>query len=124
MTTDWSQIRYFKPWEFDSPDEPGSGKRISLELVRKLDDIRHDYGSPLHVNSGVRTARHNAEVGGVDSSAHVDGLAADIRVSSSYQRYMLLGLALSKGVPRIGIGRSFLHLDLDTSKPQFVVWLY
>lgn len=122
--TDWSQIRYFKPWEFDSPDEPGSGSRISLELVRKLDAIRHDYGSPLNINSGVRTARHNAEVGGVDSSAHVDGLAADIRVSSSYQRYMLLGLALSKGVPRIGIGRSFLHLDVDTSKPQFVVWLY
>jgi zinc D-Ala-D-Ala carboxypeptidase len=120
----WDKIKYFKPWEFDSPDAPGSGELISEDLVHKLDIIREMYGSPLQINSGVRTVEHNALVGGVDSSAHVEGYAADVRAFTSFQRFYLTALAIQHGIPRIGIGKSFIHLDVDPSKPQRVLWTY
>lgn len=44
-------------------------------LVRQVQRI---VGSPLVVTSGLRSAEHNAEVGGVNGSQHLDGTAADV----------------------------------------------
>ena len=47
-----------------------------------LDPIRKEWGQPLVVTSGYRSPELNAKVGGVPSSAHVIGCAADVRLAS------------------------------------------
>lgn len=48
------------------------------ELIEALDLLREMWGSRIYVNSGYRCPELNAAVGGVDTSAHVIGSAADI----------------------------------------------
>ena len=125
----WEQVDFFEELEFDSPDEPGSGKHIDPEVVLVCDRARQAYGQPLFINSAVRTLDHNAEVGGVQDSAHLvqeDGVArgVDIRTPSSRARYCVLQEAFKSRIRRIGIGSNFIHLDNDKSKDQRVVWLY
>lgn len=94
----------------------------SQDLVRRLDELRSRYGKPIRINSGVRCAEHNREVGGVPESEHVTGEGADIRCETSQERRALLKLATPL-FDRIGIDRRFLHLGVSTSLPQ-VYWLY
>lgn len=49
------------------------------ELCKKiLEPLRKSIGQPIKVNSGFRSAKLNVAVGGVSTSAHCYGLAADI----------------------------------------------
>ncbi len=116
--------RYFKLREFESPDSPGSGVRMNFKFVDTLEIIRGKYGKPMKVNSGYRTPAHNKSVGGVLDSSHPKGLAADIRIYTSQDRFKLVSVALACGIKRIGIGQTFIHLDADTTKPQNVIWIY
>lgn len=51
-----------------------------LELCRWiLDPVREMYGKPIVVTSGFRTLFLNRLVGGVSTSQHMQGLAADLR---------------------------------------------
>ena len=120
----WSDIKFFKPNEFDSPDDIDSGLEMNIELVKFMDKLRHDYGSPLKINSGYRTESHNLKVGGKSESAHTNGLAVDIECLESSKRFKIIQIALQNGVKRIGIAKTFIHLDFDLDKPQEVVWLY
>lgn len=121
---DWSTIEYFTPDEFDSPDEPRSGYRMHRLLVENLDDMRSERGRSIVINSGYRTEEHNKEVGGSPSSSHLTGHAADVKAMSSTEKYELVTLALKHGINRIGIGKSFIHFDVDYNKPQHVIWVY
>lgn len=95
-----------------------------LTLVEILQNIRDDLGSSISISSGYRCEEHNRSVGGVDSSSHTKGLAVDIRCSSSDRRFSLIELALDHGITRIGVSSSFIHLDIDSNKPQMVIWTY
>lgn len=123
------QSKYFKSSEFDSPDEKGSGERMSQEFIDLLDKMRQQCGFAFVVTSGFRTEKHNAEIRAdgkesVDNSAHESGLAADIQTEDGYHKYKLIETAIKLGIKRIGIGRNFIHVDIDKSKPQEVVWFY
>ena len=50
-------------------------------LAAFLQTIRNELHMPIIVNSAYRSPEVNAKVGGVSSSYHVKGLAADIRCS-------------------------------------------
>jgi len=79
---------------------------------------------PLVIHSGCRCTPHNLTVGGKDDSSHLTGLAVDIRALSSPTRFRIIRSALNLGFTRIGIGSSFIHIDIDTTKPSQVFWLY
>lgn len=94
-------------------------------LIDKLDQIREVMGAPLVIASGCRCEAYNKKCGGVDQSAHTMGLAADIATHSSQERFNLLGKILRGFVfKRIGIGKNFIHVDIDETKPGCVLWLY
>lgn len=58
------------------------------ELVEKiLDPLRAAYGMPIKVTSGFRCEKLNKAVGGVTSSAHLRGQAADLQVGGSFTRF-------------------------------------
>ena len=53
---------------------------ISAVLLEGLEQLRERVGKPIHISCAYRCPKHNAEVGGVPDSQHVDGAAADIYV--------------------------------------------
>ena len=120
----WEGIKYFKPSEFDSPDDIDSGLEMNIELIKILDKIRHDIGFPLKINSGYRTESHNTKVGGKPKSAHTKGVAIDVSCLDSRQRYKLIGLIYKYDIKRFGLDDNFIHIDIDMEKDQEVCWFY
>ncbi len=113
---------YFKLKNFACPC---CGKNEMEEsFLRRLDAARETAGVPFKVNSGYRCAKHNKLVGGKSNSPHLRGLAADIRVIASRKRFKVLDSFIVVGFERIGIAKTFLHADSDTSLPREVSWLY
>ena len=117
-------MRYFKLEEFDSPDELGSGCNMSQEILNMLDATRKIYGKPMRITSGFRTKTHNKKVGGVESSSHLKGLAADIACSESKNRFDMIKALLQVGFKRLGVAGTFIHVDIDKNKSQNVIWTY
>ena len=71
-----------------------------LALVRRvLQPLRDKYGKPMKVNSGYRCKELNEIVGGVPSSQHRLGEAADIHTGSPLETFRLAHLA--KATPEI-----------------------
>ncbi|MBF0555608.1 MAG: peptidase M15 [Nitrospirae bacterium] len=115
--------KYFKLEEFSC--RCGCGRNnISPELIATLDKVRESAGIALRITSGCRCAKHNEAVGGKSDSAHLEGLAADIAIGGSHERYLVSKAAMAAGVQRLGIGGSLVHMDIDKDKPQEVAWLY
>lgn len=53
-------------------------KRLTDLIEKVLDPIREEFGGPIRINSGFRCQKLNSAVGGVSTSHHVKGMAADI----------------------------------------------
>lgn len=71
-----------------------------LALVRRvLQPLRDKYGKPMKVNSGYRCKELNEIVGGVPTSQHRLGEAADIHTGSPLETFRLAHLA--KSTPEI-----------------------
>ena len=94
------------------------------DFLDKLNHIRYNVGQPLIVTSGCRCEEHNKKVGGTKESSHTKGLAVDIACSDSILRFKIIKQAINFGITRIGIGDTFIHLDVDPDKSQNVIWLY
>ncbi len=121
--------KYFKQSEFDSKDDPGSGKFMDPALIEILDKVREECGFPFIVDSGVRTQVHNAECNGKNDSDHLvkwDGYAhaADIRAIDGAHKFKIVKAALDNGIVRIGVGSNFVHLGNWAGNPQEVLWTY
>lgn len=97
---------------------------IDISLIAALDALEKRLEWDLTFSSGVRCEACNAAAGGVKKSAHLKGRAVDIIIDNSVERYELANQALSLGFNRIGIGRKFVHLDVDYSLPMHMLWLY
>tara|TARA_R110000824_G_scaffold388083_3_gene583527 strand:+ start:401 stop:775 length:375 start_codon:yes stop_codon:yes gene_type:complete len=117
-------LNFFSLSEFNSPDLKDSGKKMDKEFLLQLDFARELAGIPFKINSGYRTKKHNAIVGGRVGSSHLKGLAVDIAYHGSRERYLILHSLMKVGINRLGIGKSFIHADVDKNKDGNVVWLY
>lgn len=95
-----------------------------LEQARKVFSELQGRNTPLVINSWCRCAKHNEREGGVDSSAHVGGWAVDIRCGASRTKFNLRKALLAAGFTRFGTGKTFLHVDMDPTKPGEVEWVY
>ena len=120
-TLDWNRIKYFRRNEFACSccgeivvDEK---LVLMLDLARELADV------PFVITSGYRCPLHNEEVGGVKNSSHMLGLAVDISVPDNVTRLKVIKGLIIAGFRRIGIGKNFIHCDIDTSKTNNL-WLY
>lgn len=102
---------HFRLREFASRD--GSDKvLVDDALVDLLDQIRAAAGGAVTINSAYRSPAHNAAVGGVSSSQHLYGRAADIVVSGASP--LLVGQIAEYYLDRrggIGVYQTFTHVD-------------
>lgn len=126
-----TQLRYFAFEEFDSPDEPGSGTRMDFQFLKLLDEARHRAGVPFRISrgGGYRTKAYNRNLcmrnpNASPTSSHLKGLAADIACQDSRERYLILSALLAVGLNRVGIARTFIHVDDDPAKPEDLCWTY
>lgn len=121
----WPHIRYFKPREkgLFSPDQPDSGLLLQPQLMFRLDALRGLMGKPFRINSGYRSATHNAKVGGAPRSPHKLGLAVDLNTVgwSREERAQLVRAARLVGFRGIGIEAGYIHLDVQT---RDAAWIY
>ncbi len=91
---------------------------VSPTLMKILDKMRTIADTPFIITSGVRTPEQNKEVGGVANSAHLKGLAVDLRiVNYNSLTKMLYGISqVRKENPIfLEITKSHLHLDIDVA---------
>lgn len=113
---------------FDSPDIPGSGNCMDRRLIYMLQQLEAKTGYPIFswINSGARSPSHNRKVGGVSNSSHKIPTckATDIGTPNTYIRNQIVRTARDVGFRRIGVGRTFVHLDVDDLKSQYVAWGY
>ena len=117
-------MKYFKLEEFESPNSPGSGEEMKQLFLNKLDVARGYAGIPFIINSGFRTVDHNVSVKGSLNSSHLRGYAADIHCLDSRSRKIIVNALINAGLNRIGIAKTFIHVDCDPEKSQDVIWLY
>lgn len=82
-------------------------KELTLTVLQPL---RNAWGEPLHINSGYRCPKLNAAVGGVPTSQHTKGEAADIRADHPIK---LAQLAYDMGLPfdQMIIYPTFVHFS-------------
>ena len=64
-----------------------------------LDPLREKYGQPIRVSSGFRNAALNAAVGGVKTSQHCNGEAADISTGNRDENRKLAKMIVEMGLP-------------------------
>lgn len=116
-------MNYFPDYELRC--RCGCGRNnIDADFLWHLNQAREIAGIPFRITSACRCEKHNRDVGGVDSSAHVRGYAADIAVRGDRERYTVLNALIKAGFRRIGIARDFIHVDLDPAKNSPVIWQY
>lgn len=106
--------KYFKEIEYN----------MNVNFLAKLDEAREIAEIPFIINSAYRTKEHNKKVGGKPNSSHLRGLAVDIKATDSRTRFLVLQALISVGFNRIGIAKTFIHVDDDESKSKEVAWLY
>ena len=80
-------------------------------------------GESIKINSGIRCSNHNAAIKASSTSSHVGGWAADLECSTSSYRYRLLKEVLQV-FDRVGISGSFIHVDVDATKNNRLIWTY
>ena len=111
-------IQYFTWNELTHTDTglPNSPNDINVitnlcELARVLDYLRNYYGKPIRVNSGYRSKEVNAAVGGVATSHHLFGYAADIS-SSDIESLKKAVLANKHFFDQIILYPNFVHVSV------------
>ena len=100
----------------------GCGKfNADPKLVKSLQKLRDTIGTSIIINSACRCEAHNKAVGGVPNSQHVQGKAADIRVSGLTPRELAKFAEEIPDFNKGGIGtyNSFVHVDVRGTKARW-----
>ena len=95
-----------------------------IELANNLQVLRDAIGKSITINSGYRSPKYNAKIGGVKDSQHVKGKASDLRVSGMTPKELaevIEELIKRKKMKEGGIGiyPNFTHYDIRGTKARW-----
>ena len=98
---------------------------VDMILVNKLQRIRNYIEQPVIITSGLRCQKHNETLPKHSkNSSHLKGLAVDFYVKDMNKyRLEIINILTAGNFHRIGIGKDFIHFDIDPDKSQ-VSWTY
>ena len=91
------QSEVAEQYNIDNTPSEEAKKNMQRLIDVVLDPAREKYGSPITVNSGYRSRRLNAEVGGEDTSDHLTGEAADITGGSVEENRKIFRILVENG---------------------------
>ena len=120
MTT----ARHFSESEFKACVPRCSLQDMNQATMNRLDRAREAAGIPFVLNSAYRSPSYERQKGRTGTGAHTTGHAVDIRCNTSTNRMKIVRAALQVGFRRIGIGKTYVHLDDDYRQAQDVIWHY
>jgi uncharacterized protein YcbK (DUF882 family) len=97
--------------------------KVDPNFIKRLDELREKFGKPISVSSMYRCANHNAAVGGVPKSQHVNGIAADLFVlnMNAVDKYLLLKDIVTLGFT-VGVRDDILHVDTRAGLPIYFTY--
>lgn len=106
----------------------GCGEQLMDEdFMFKLEQIREDLDFPFILTSAYRCSAYNERVSSTGPDGpHTTGRAVDI-AASGIGKYRIMNAAIKAGMTRVGIGKSFIHIDdltTDDGYPDKVIWSY
>ena len=130
---EWSKgdLRHLSPHVMTSEVECrrcnlGDRQQISRELLKKFEEVRKSYGSPIRITSGYRCLEHNRVIGSTDKSQHVTGDALDLQPMAFQNRDQLERLysACIRVFKAVGDARdrspiwlnNFVHVDTRSDR--------
>lgn len=113
----WDGIKYFKRDEFRCKCGGrycnGYPAEMKEKVVKIADGARAHFGSPGHVNSGLRCTIHNANEGGVSNSRHITGKAIDLRIDG-VSSDALLAYVKKQGIRyAYKVNSTCVHFDIE-----------
>ena len=83
----------------DNTPSPAAMSNLAALVYNVLDPLREAWGKPIYVNSGYRSPALNKAVGGVSTSQHLQGQAADITTGNKVDNAKLFQLAIDLKLP-------------------------
>lgn len=116
--------KYFSESEFQKCDPPCSLQNMNQGFMNLLDRLRMVAGIPLVLNSAYRSQDYERRKGRSGNGDHPQGKGVDIRCNTSQNRHKILQAAYALGIPRIGVGKTYIHIGIGTGLPQQVTWDY
>ena len=95
-----------------------------IELAENLEVVRAHFGAPITINSAYRSPVYNRQIGGVPTSQHLGGKAADIviegvspsEVADAIDFLIECGLMKEGGLGRYD---TFTHYDIRGTKARW-----
>ena len=106
-------------------NEPSQEAIENLRVLCKqiLEPLRRFANEPLHINSGFRCSALNMAVGGVSTSNHLFGFAADVSCNDwqkclNWQAYLALMHDFDECICERHKGKIWLHVSYRNNKPQ------
>ena len=123
---------YMEFEESETADKLGIDNTINRDLIRNnikelvfhiLQPLRDKFNVPIHINSGYRCLKLNAAVGGVPSSQHVMGQAADIVVEGK-KPIEVAKMIVEMGLPydQIGLYGTFVHVSVSSRQRNHIFY--
>lgn len=97
---------------------------MDQSILDLLDRIREKAGIPLVISCAYRSVEWDKKKGRSGKGAHPQRKAVDIIANADATRMKILKAAIECGVRRIGIAKTFIHIDNSETLSQGVVWLY
>ena len=84
-----------------------------------LEEVRTRIGKPIIISSGYRSPEVNKAIGGSATSAHCQGLAADITVKGMSSRQLAkLIMNMNLDYDQLIYEGNWVHLGISTGKPR------
>lgn len=118
------KAKYFTEKEFNKCSPSCSLQDMKQNFINLLDLAREIADIPFVLNSAYRSSAYDKSKGRSGTGAHTKGVAVDIRCNSDKNRYLIIDALRAVGFTRIGIGKTYIHVDADETKTQNVIWHY
>ena len=117
----------FSLHEFNSKDGEEMPQMVFYnvqKLANQLQIIRNHIKKPININSGYRSPKHNASIGGVSNSQHLLGKAVDLSVKglSSRMLYAAIEDLINNGhilQGGLGLYNTFVHYDIRGNRVRW-----
>jgi uncharacterized protein YcbK (DUF882 family) len=109
---------HFRRSEFSCTDGCGF-KAVDVQLLELLEKIRDHFGSkPVTITSGCRCLKHNHDIGSLDTSQHVRGIACDFRIKG-IEPQLIYDYINDWHDGGLGIYNSWIHLDVRGKRARW-----